>query len=101
MARIALDLNNPIFQDNWFALERQEALAVLATLRKIRHLEWDQLYRDKGLRWEAILSRTGPNGQRLYSLRITQRARAVAYREGNTLRLLALHADHDSAYDAP
>ena len=100
MARIVLDLNNPVFQEHWFALERQEALAEVATLRKIRNLEWDQLYRDKGLRWEAILSRTGPNGQRLYSLRITQRARAVAFRDGNTLRLLALHADRDSAYDA-
>jgi hypothetical protein len=100
MARILLDLNNPAFQDTWFALERQEALAVLSTLRKIRQLEWDQLYRDKGLRWETILSRTGPNGQRLYSLRITQRMRAVAYRDGNALRLLALHADHDSAYDS-
>ena len=100
MARIVLDLNSPIFQEHWFSLERQEALAVVATLRKIRQLEWDQLYRDKGLRWEAILSRTGPSGQRLYSLRITQRARALAYREGNTLRLLALHADHDSTYVA-
>jgi hypothetical protein len=96
MARIALDLNNPVFQQDWFALERQEALAVLATLRKIRQMEWELLYRDKGLRWEAILSRTGPNGQRIYSLRITQRARAVAYRDGNAFRLLALHAGQDS-----
>jgi hypothetical protein len=100
MAQIVLDLNNPLFQDDWFALDRQEALAVVATLRKIRQLDWDQLYRDKGLRWEAILSRRGPNGQRLYSLRITKRARAVAYRDGNALRLLALHADHDSTYGA-
>jgi len=100
MARIVLDLNNPVFQETWFALERQEALAVFAAFRKIRHVEWDQLYRDKGLRWEAIFSRTGPNGQRLYRLRITQRVRAVAYRDGNALRLLALHADHDSAHDS-
>jgi hypothetical protein len=98
VALIGLDLNNPAFQEDWFALERQEALAVFASLRKIRQLEWDQLYRDKGLRWEAILSRTGPGGQRIYSLRITQRVRAVAYRDGNALRFLALHADHDSAY---
>lgn len=94
MARILLDLNDPDFQSDWFALERPEALGILATLRKIRLLEWDQLYRDKGLRWEAILSRTGAGGRRLYSLRITQRARAVAYRDGNALRLLALHGDH-------
>ena len=98
MAQIVLDLHNPVFQQEWFALEQQEALTVLATLRKIRQMEWEQLYRDKGLRCEAIFSRTGPNGQRIYRLRITQRARAVAYRDGNALRLLALHAGQDSTY---
>jgi hypothetical protein len=79
-------------------LERPEALAVLATLRRIRQLDWNQLYRDRGLRWEAILSRTGPAGQRLYSLRVTRRVRAVGYRDGDFLRLPSLHPDHDSAY---
>ena len=98
MARIALDLNNPEFQRDWFALERDEALAVLATLRKILRLDWNELYADRGLRWEAILSRPGPAGQRLYSLRVTKRVRAVAYRQGEFLRFLSLHPDHDSAY---
>jgi hypothetical protein len=80
-------------------MERQEAAAVLGTLRKIGQWEWEQLYRDKDLRWEAILSRVGPNGHRIYRLRITQRVRAIGYRDGNFLRLLALHTDHDSAYD--
>jgi hypothetical protein len=96
--RVLLDLNNPVFQDAWFALERDEALAVLATLRKISQMEWQQLYGDRGLRWEAILSRPGPGGARIYSLRVTRRVRAVAYRERDFLRLLSLHADHDSAY---
>ncbi|HLM99023.1 MAG TPA: hypothetical protein VK335_07065 [Bryobacteraceae bacterium] len=98
MARIALDLNNPEFQSDWFALERDDVLAVLATLRKILRLDWNQLYADPGLRWEAILSRPGPAGQRLYSLRVTKRVRAVAYRQGEFLRFLSLHPDHDSAY---
>ncbi len=97
MARILLDLNNPVFQSS-FSLEREEALVVLATLRKIHHMDWDQLHRNRGLRWEAILSRTGPAGQRIYSLRVTGKLRAVAYREGNFLRLLSLHPDSDSAY---
>jgi hypothetical protein len=97
MARVLLDLNNPVFQDDWFSLGRSDALAVLSTFRKIRQLNWEQLYRDPGLRWEAILSRSGPSNQRIYSLRITQRVRAVAYRDGHFLRLLSLHADHDSA----
>jgi hypothetical protein len=99
MARVLLDLNNPVFQEVWFALGREEALAVLATLRKIHQLEWDQLYRDRGLRWEAILSQRGPGGQRIYSLRLTERMRVVAYRDGNFLRFLSLHPDHDSAYE--
>ncbi len=99
MPRVSLDLNNPVFQDGWLALEREEALAVLATLRKIRQLEWEPLYRDRGLRWEAILSRTGPAGKRIYSLRVTRRVRAVVYREGSFLRFLSLHSDHDSAYE--
>jgi hypothetical protein len=98
MARVLLDLNNPAFQNDWFSLGRPEALAVLNTFRIIRQLNWEQLYRDPGLRWETILSRNGPGNQRIYSLRITQRVRAVAYRDGQFLRLLSLHADHDSAY---
>jgi hypothetical protein len=98
MAHVALDLNNPEFQQNWFALEHEEALAVLATLRKIHRMEWNQLYSDRRLRWEAILSRSGPSGQRLDSLRVTRRVRAVAYRDGEFLRFLSLHADHDSTY---
>ncbi len=99
MARIVLDLNNPVFQQDWFSLEREEALAVLDPMRKIRQMDWEQLYRDRELRWEAILSRTGPGGQRIYSLRVTRRVRAVAYRDGDFLRFLSIHADHDSAYE--
>ena len=97
MARVLLDLNNPVFQEGWFSLEKEEALAVLATLRKIHGMDWAELYRDRGLRWEAILSRSGPSGQRIYSLRVTRKMRAVAYRDGDFFRFLTLHPDHDSA----
>jgi len=98
MARILLDLNNALFQDDWLSLKREEALAVLAAFRKIRQLEWEQLSRDKGLRWEAILSRKGPGGGRIHSLRITQKVRAVGHRQGEFLRFLSIHTDRDSAY---
>ncbi|MGA2133611.1 MAG: hypothetical protein ABSH50_15065 [Bryobacteraceae bacterium] len=52
-----------------------------------------------GLHWEAILSRKGPSGQRIYSFRITQRMRAIDCRESDYLRLLSIHADRASAYD--
>ena len=99
MARILLDLNNPVFQEGLFSLEREEALAVLATLKKIHQMDWDQLHHNRGLRWEAILSRTGPAGKRICSLRVTRKVWAAAYRESNFLRLLSLDPDHDSAHD--
>lgn len=95
---VRLDLNNVEFQSNLFGLQKPEQLAVLATLRKVVSLTWEQVHRDKGLRWELIHSRAGPQGKRLYSLRITQRCRAVAIREGDFMRLLSIHPDHDSAY---
>ena len=79
-------------------MERDEVWAVLATLKKIRQMEWPQLYADRGLRWEAILSRSSPGGKRIYSLRVTKRSRAVAFRDGDYLCLVSLHPDHDSAY---
>ena len=96
---VRLDLNNPVFQRQLFALEKSQQIGALATLRKLVGLRWPQVYRDPGLKWELIHSRTGPDGQRLYSFRIGQGFRAVAYRaDGGWLRLLSLHPDHDSAY---
>ena len=94
---IRLDLNNPEFQANLLALEKQEAWAVLKSLRLLQSLDWGQLQSSKGLRWELIQSRQGPQGQRLFSLRISRSCRAVAWRDGDWLRLLSLHPDHDSA----
>jgi hypothetical protein len=98
MARILLDLNTVSFQQDWFAMQWEDVQAVFETLRKIRSLDWNQLYSDRGLRWELIESRTGPEDRRLYSLRITRKCRAVAYRDGHVLRMVSLHPDHDSAY---
>ncbi len=61
-APIRLDLNNPVFQAHLFGLQKPERNAVMDTLRKIRLLSWDQLYRDKGLKWEKIISVKPPPG---------------------------------------
>ena len=98
MARVLLDLNDPGFQEDWFLLGREDASAVISTLRKIRQLEWEQIYSDRGLRWEATSTQRGGSGRRLYSLRVTKRMRALAFRQGDFLRLVSLHPDHDSAY---
>lgn len=98
-SKIRLDLNNPVFQDNLFTLQKPERHAALDALNKIRRLTWDQLYRDQGLKWEKITSVRPPQGiPAIYSLRITQVRRATAYRDGDFIRLLTIAPDHDIAY---
>ena len=96
---VRLDLNNPVFQDQLFALQKAERHAALNALKKIRQLTWQQVYRDQGLKWEKITSVRPPAGiDALYSLRITQARRATAYRDGEFMRLLTIAPDHDAAY---
>ena len=93
-----LDLNIPEFQANLFALTKDERHAVINTLSRLLSLSWPELYQHPGLNWERIHNTTGPSGQALYSLRVTQKMRLTAWREGEALRLLSIHPDHDSAY---
>jgi hypothetical protein len=95
---VLLDLNSPEFQSQFFALERPLLAQVVEVLDRLRKMAWSDVYRSSGLKWEKI-GRNAPNGEPLYSLRITQKARAIGFREGDYLRLVSLHPDHDSAYD--
>ena len=97
--RVRLDLNNPVFQESLLTLQKAERLAALDTLGKLRQMTWNQVYRDQGLKWEKLASIKPPSGiDALYSLRITQARRAVAYREGEFVRLMWIARDHDSTY---
>ena len=93
-----LDLNSPEFHDILFALGAEELKQVVAALRRLRGMDWSALYRHTGFRWEAIEHLEAPNGGRVYSLRLSQKIRAIGYRDGDFLRLISLHPDHDSAY---
>lgn len=98
-ARVRLDLNNPVFQETLLALQKPERHAALEVLDKLRQMTWSQVYRDRGLKWEKIVSVKPPPGiDALYSLRITQARRAVAYRDGAFIRFLWVSPDHDSTY---
>lgn len=96
---VRLDLNNEVFQENWLSLEKIERNRVTDTLRRLRQLTWEQVYRDPGRKWEKIVSIKLPQGiHAIYSLRITQGRRATAYREGDFMRLLTIESDHDATY---
>lgn len=96
---VRLDLNSPELQDVFFRLEVAELKQVAASLRRLRELDWNSLYQHAGFRWEAIEHLKAPNGAKVYSLRLSHRIRAVAFRDGDFLRLISLHPDHDSAYE--
>ena len=96
---VRLDLNNPVFQENLLTLQKPDRLAALDMLGRLRQMTWNQVYRDKGLKWEKVISVKPPAGiDAIYSLRITQSRRATAYRDGDFIRLLTIAPDHDSAY---
>ena len=90
---VRLDLNFPEFQKKLFALDSDQLRQAVKTLRKISGLSWQQVYADHGLKWEELKSAQGR-----FALRVTRQCRAVVAREGEFMRFLALHFDHDSAY---
>lgn len=97
-ARIVLDLNSPVFLDDFLNLDKAELTRVVQALKKIRGMDWNTFIAHRGSRWEAIAHIAAPNGKPAHSLRLTQKYRALAYRDGVYLRVLSLHLDHDSAY---
>ncbi len=97
-ARVHLDLNNPVFLDEFLSLDKTELARVVKALRKIRSMDWDGFLAHPGSRWEKIGHIRAPNGESAFSFRLSQKYRVLAYREGDFLRILSLHLDHDSTY---
>jgi len=97
MTKILLDMNAQNFQKRLFSLEKIEQRALLNTLDKISNLTWDELYKDKGIKWELITSESSRQ-KAVYSFRFSKKYRGVAYRKGNYFMLLDLFVDHDGAY---
>jgi hypothetical protein len=80
-------------------LQKPERLSALETLNKFRQMTWNQVYRDGGLKWEKIIGLPPPlEIANLYSLRISRSRRAIAYRDGDFMRLLTDAPDHDATY---
>lgn len=95
---IKFDLNNPVFQRHLFTLQKDDLYRFTQALAKLSQMSWQQVYQDKGSNWEAVTHRLGPNGKRLYTIRISRKFRCLVYRDGEVMRFLSLHPDHDSAY---
>ncbi len=46
--QVLLELNNPVFQENFFNLGKEEAGRVFVTLRTLKRLSWSEVNKDKG-----------------------------------------------------
>lgn len=90
-----VDLNDPEFQQQLFALPKTEILAVFRGMRKLMALNWDEVYRDRGLRWEKVHSTAQFT---YYSIRLSQKMRGLVTRQGEFVVFASLHPDHDGAY---
>ena len=98
--RIELDLNAPTFQREFLDLDKTQLVRVAKALRKLLGMQWTLFEHHPGFRWEALPQLPkAPNGKQMHSLRLSQKYRALAYRDGALLRVLSLHLDHDSAYE--
>ncbi len=96
---VRLDLNSPEFLEVFLQLEGADLAQVTGSLAQIRKLDWSNVYASKGLRWEAISHLRAPDGKSaVYSVRLSQKIRGLAFREGEFMRFISLHLDHDSAY---
>lgn len=93
MTQVRLDLNSPTFQADFVSLGADELKQMAKTLLKLLTLTWEQVYTDAGLKWEEIKSDKGT-----YTIRISRSGRAIVLRDGNLMRFLAIHTEHDGAY---
>lgn len=75
-AKVLLDLNAPTFQSDFFDLDANEVKKMLKTLKKLRGLTWNEVFRDHGLKWEQVKSMPDK-----YTIRLSQSYRAIAIRD--------------------
>ena len=93
-----IDLNFPDFQKDLFKLEKKELYALIKTLRALTKMDFDQLRSSSGLNLEQIKKTRTKKGNPIYSIRITRSFRAILSIDGDYLRFISLHPDHDSVY---
>ena len=90
----------PAFDDAIMAAELPVRKAAAKMLLLLQQLDLPQLWTHPGLNFEKLHGMVEPvTGQQLYSLRVTQSARAIScLLQGPTIVLVSLHTQHDKAY---
>ncbi len=102
---VEVDLEWPRVQMELQDLEIKELDQIEATVDKIKKMTWDQVYKTssktqkRGLNWEPIEGQKTASGKTIASIRVSGKFRARVCRDGNFMRFISFHPDHDSAYD--
>lgn len=102
---VLCDLGFPRLQSELLDLETAEFDQVEETVRRIEKMTWDQIHKTssksqkRGLNWEIIENQMTRPGKKIASIRISRKFRARVCRDGQHMRFISLHPDHDSAYD--
>ncbi|MGE0762921.1 MAG: hypothetical protein AB7N80_06560 [Bdellovibrionales bacterium] len=102
---VLCDLSFPRLQAELLELEVAEFDQVEETVKKIEKMTWDQIYKTssktqkRGLNWEVIENQMTRSGKKIASIRISKKFRARVCRDGQHMRFISLHPDHDSTYE--
>ncbi len=102
---IEVDLEFPRAQKELQVLENKELDQIEATIEKVKKMTWDQVYKTssktqkRGLNWEPIDGQQTTSGKSIASIRVSGKFRARVCRDGNFMKFISFHPDHDSAYD--
>ena len=102
---VLVDANFSGFIDDLADIEPDEVDAVVETIKKLKLMTWDQIYKTssktsgekRGLNYEPLEQWTA-SGKKIASIRVTAKCRARVCRDGQYVRFISLHPDHDSAY---
>ena len=102
---VRIDLTFPPFKKEMSQLGLGDISDVLDTITKIQNMTWQQIWDSssktpggkRGINWEPIDQETS-DGKQIASIRITRSHRARVCRDGDWMRFISLHPDHDSAY---
>ncbi len=80
MTKLRLDLNKPEFQEQLFAVKKQQRNEVRGTLKNLYQMAWKQAFVDRAHDGGACAQSRADRGESLYTLRTYHGFRAVAYR---------------------
>ena len=103
---VLVDTDFPRFLDDLEKLTDKELDVVQATINEIEKMTWNDIYKTssktpgekRGLNYESLEQET-VHGQRINSIRVTKKFRARVCRDGQYMRFISLHPDHDSVYE--